>query len=129
MTSFVCVLIASLLPLLWVVIAKVKSGFQIKNNGNPREFLSQSSGVALRAKWAQENAWESFAPFAAAVIIAHICQVNESDISLLAVIFIVARLLHGVCYLVDKATMRTIVWSVAIGCNIALYILSFIKIS
>ena len=129
MTSFICVFIASLLPILWIAISKIKAGFQIKNNHNPREFLSQSSGVALRAKWAQENAWESFAPFAAAVIIAHLCQVDQNHLSLLAIVFIVARLLHGVFYLTDKAGARSIVWLIGIGCNITLYILSFINMN
>lgn len=128
MISYVCVLIASLLPIVWIAVAKIKSGFQIEDNKNPREFLSRSKGVALRAKWAQDNAWESFAPFAAAVIIAHLCQVGGERIDMIAILFIIIRILHGICYLTDRAKARSIVWFMGIGCNVALYILSFMNL-
>ncbi len=122
-------MIASLLPIVWVVVAKVKSGYGIEDNKNPREFLDRSKGVALRAKWAQDNAWESFAPFAAAVIIAHYCQVDATRIDLIASLFIVMRIFHGLSYLADNSKTRSIVWFIAMSCNVTLYILSFVQLS
>ena len=50
------------------------------------------------------NAWEAFAPFAAAVLIAHYVDANQTAVDWLAGTFVVARTLHGVFYIVDKST-------------------------
>jgi uncharacterized MAPEG superfamily protein len=38
------------------------------------------------------------------------------------VIFILARLAHTVCYLMDQASMRTLVWTVGFLCTIWLFV-------
>ena len=123
--AFFCVLIASVLPILWVGIAKTKNGFDLKANHNPRDFLSTAKGVSKRANAAQQNAWEAFAPFAAAVIIASISNVDNKLIDYAAIVFILMRILHGVFYILDKATLRSLVWTIGMMCNFYLYYLSF----
>jgi uncharacterized MAPEG superfamily protein len=80
----------------------------------------QSEPRRVRAYAAQLNAFEAFPIFAAGVALASIAQVEEQRIALLAVVFIVARVLHGVFYLADRATLRSLAWLVAIACSLAL---------
>ncbi len=120
--AFICVLITSLLPILWVGIAKYSNGFSLKDNGRPREFLQSVSLFGKRAAWAESNAWESFAPFAAAVIIASIVGVEQSKLDIVAVVFVLMRVLHGLFYITNKPSLRSLVWFTAISCNILLYI-------
>ena len=72
----------------------------------------------------QLNSYEAFPAFAAAVIIAHLCAVSQDTINLLALSFIGARILYGIAYLADKATLRSLVWGVGFACVIALFVFS-----
>lgn len=123
--AFLCVLIASFLPIVWAGYAKMSSGFSMKHNASPRAFLDSLTGKAQRANWAQANAWESFAPFAAAVIIANICQANLQRVDLYAGTFIVARILHGIFYIADAAKLRSIVWMIGVAATVGLYYLAY----
>lgn len=125
MNAFVCVMIAGLMPIMWAGCAKAFAGFRMKDNANPRDFLAASSGKAQRANWAQQNSWEAFAPFAAAVIIAHLSQVNPTQLNLFATGFIIARLLYGIFYILDKASLRSLVWMSGLLLNLAIYALAF----
>ena len=69
--AYWCILIASLLPLFCSFIAKAQGGFQPSDNRNPRDFLARTQGLSARANAAQQNGFEVFAPFAAAVLVAH----------------------------------------------------------
>ena len=124
--AFICILIASLLPIIWIGIGKVLGGFSLKNNANPREVIAKTEkGILKRANWAQENSWESFAPFAAAVLIASFLGANQDQVDLFSMIFISMRVLHGAFYLANKPLARSIVWFAGMGCNFALYYLSW----
>ena len=123
--AFLCVLIASFLPIVWAGYAKMSSGFSGKDNASPRAFMETLKGKAQRANWAQQNAWEAFAPFAAAVIIANICQANPQRIDLYAGTFIVARILHGLLYIADLAKLRSIVWMIGVAATVGLYYLAY----
>lgn len=122
-TAYWCVLVAGILPFVWTSTAKaVGGGFSPRNNRNPRDFLESLNGLAKRAHWAQLNAFEAFPLFAAAVIIAHLNNAPQARIDMLAVAYIVLRVLHGVCYLTDKASPRSLVWFGAVGCAIAIFV-------
>lgn len=123
--AFLCVLIASFLPIVWAGYAKMTAGFSIKDNESPRSFMESLKGKAQRANWAQQNSWEAFAPFAAAVIIANICQANPQRIDLYAGTFIVARILYGIFYIADLAKLRSTVWMIGITATGGLYYLAY----
>lgn len=125
--AFTCVLIASILPIIWVGVAKASIGFSLGKNLNPREHLANATGKAQRANWAQQNAWEAFAPFAAAVIIASHIGVRQSYIDYCAVTFIVMRITHGISYIYNNGNLRSIVWSIGMFSVFGLYILAWIK--
>jgi len=123
-TAYWCVLIAGLLPFIWTSAAKFGEGKfnPQRHNHNPREFLESLNGSAKRAHWAQLNAFEAFPFFAAAVIIAHLNHAPQSRIDLLAIAYIVLRLLHGIFYITDKAALRSAVWFAAVGCAITIFV-------
>ena len=117
------VFIVALLPYVWTITAKAsRSGY---DNNKPRVFLSELSGRGARANWAQQNAFEAFPAFAAAVIIAsQIAKINASTLDTLAIIFVVCRLLHGVFYVMDKAVLRSLVWMIGMGSWVSMLMLS-----
>lgn len=117
--AFWCVLAAGILPMLWVAYAKLSIGF---NNKRPRADLEKATGKAQRAKWAHDNSWEAFAPFAAAVLIASFVGVDDDRIDLLAMAFICCRVAYGFAYIFDKATIRSLVWFGGFLCVIGLYV-------
>ena len=116
--AYACVLAAALLPYVFTGIAKWSGDF---DNREPREYLSRLSGYRQRAHWVQLNAFETFPVFAAGVLIAHQSGAPQSRIDALALAFVVARVVYGVCYLADLATLRSLVWIVSMAIAAALY--------
>ena len=47
-------------------------------------------------------------------------QTTERQLALSAV-FVLARLAYIYCYIMDKASLRSVVWGVAMACSVALY--------
>jgi uncharacterized MAPEG superfamily protein len=119
-TAFWCVLVAALLPLLWAGAAKAGGGHF--NNARPREFLGALTGWPARAHHAQQNSYEAFPPFAAAVIIAQLCNAPQLTVDSLALAFIGARVVYGLCYIADRPTLRSLVWLVGLGCVVGLFV-------
>ena len=118
--AYWCVLLAALLPLIWVGIAK--TGSDDYDNHKPRVFLAGLTGWAQRANWAQVNSYEAFPPFAAGVIIAHLAGANQLVIDVLASSFLVLRVLHGILYIRDQATLRSMVWTFGFLITIGLFL-------
>lgn len=119
-TAYWCVLVATLLPLMWAGAAKAGAGSY--DNARPREFLGGLTGWPSRANHAQQNSYEAFPPFAAAVIIAQLSAAPQSTVDALALTFIAARVLHGLCYIADQAALRSLVWLVGLGCVVGLFV-------
>jgi uncharacterized MAPEG superfamily protein len=121
-SAYWCVLVSAYLPILWTGIAKFSGGdFAEAANRAPRDYLDRLSGWRRRAHWAQLNGFEAFPPFAAAVIIAHLRHVPQPRIDLLAIVFVVLRVLHGILYITNRARMRSVVWFSSVGCVVALF--------
>lgn len=121
--AYMCVLVAVFIPLVFVGYAKF--GSRGYNNNNPREFLENLQGRHKRAYWAQMNSYEAFPPFAAGVIIAHNAGALQAQVDFLAVMFVVLRIIYGICYVKDWATLRSVVWVLAFACTIGLFAVSF----
>ena len=115
--AFWCVLAATMLPFLWGTLSKATKAY---DNSQPR--LQQKMGWRQRADWAQQNSWEAFAPFAAAVLIAHVLHVAQPTIDWLAGLFILFRLAYGIAYIANLATLRSLIWTGGIACVVGLYI-------
>ena len=117
--AFWCVLAAGILPLVWVGYAKFTGGRY--DNRAPRTFLAGVEGAARRAHWAEQNSYEAFPLFAAGVIVAHVAGATQDTVDLLAVTFLVARIAHGVCYIMDLATLRSLVWLAGWASSVGLF--------
>lgn len=118
--AYWCVFFAALMPLVWVGVAK--TGAEGYDNGMPRIFLAGLSGWPKRADWAQKNALEAFPPFAAGVIIAHLTGAEQLTVDVLAVVFMIARILHGIFYITDRSTLRSVVWLTGFMCVVGLFV-------
>lgn len=118
--AYWCVLIAALLPYPFTVLAKSGKGF---NNHTPRLYLEKLQDWRRRAHWVQLNSFEIFPFFAAAVIIAHRAFAPQTTIDSLAIIFIISRILYGICYITDKSTLRTLVWTIGFLCCIGFFVI------
>ena len=114
------ILIACLLPYLFTIIAKLAGGFKGKDNQTPREFLAQSTGLAARANAAQQNSFESLPLFIAAILMAEYMVVPQHLVMLLGIGYLVLRVIYGICYLCNWATLRSIVWLLSMLCPILL---------
>jgi len=120
-TAYWCILIAALLPYLWVTIAK-QSG-QSYDNRDPRSWIArQDNPRAQRAYAAQLNAFEAFAPFAAAVLMAQAAGVDHARIAQLAIAFVVLRVLHGLFYVTGMHLLRSAAWGGALACVVWLMV-------
>jgi uncharacterized MAPEG superfamily protein len=119
--AFWCVLAAALLPYVFAGIAKV--GETPYDNRAPRRYLESLQGRQLRAHWAQMNSYEAFPPFAAAVIIAHLCEAPQAQIDGWAVAFVLLRVAYGWAYVSDRPTLRSLVWLGGVACVVALFVI------
>jgi uncharacterized MAPEG superfamily protein len=116
--AYWCILVAALLPYFTVAPAKARRDF---DNRAPREWESRLDGWRARLYWAHLNGFEAFAPFAAAVIVAHLAKAPQAQVDALAVTFVAARIAYAVCYYADRSTLRSIVWSIGALCVIGLF--------
>lgn len=121
-TAYWCVLIAALLPYIWVAIAKA-SGDRYDNR-DPRGWTARQANPRVhRANAAQLNSYESFAPFAASVVLAQLAGVAADRIALLAVLFVVFRIAHGLVYIAGwQHSVRSLAWFGAFGCVVVLLV-------
>ena len=121
-----CILIALFLPPLCALIAKVSSGrFGLRDNHDPRAFLDTLSGLPRRAHAAQQNSFEAFPAFAAAVLVADIVgNAEQVTQDVLGVMYITSRLLYIICYLADWAALRSLVWFAGLAIIVAFFVVS-----
>lgn len=126
---FWCVFIAALLIYLAKVpVAKAMSaeGSGYDNN-HPRAQQGRLTGLGARAYAAHLNSIEIFPLFAAGVLMAHTTQVFGWWVDLLAILFIVTRVLYLVFYWRDIATLRSTVWVVGLVCCLLLMLAPAIR--
>jgi len=127
-TAYACILIAALLPYVWTALAK--AGGTRYDNRDPRGWLAKQDNPRIhRANGAQLNAFEAFAPFAAAVLMAQAVGVDPVRLSWLAIAFVVFRVLHGVFYVANRAVLRSLAWAGGYTCVIALMVLAIMRLT
>jgi uncharacterized MAPEG superfamily protein len=118
---YLCILVAALLPYLWVTLSKVSG--QRYDNRDPRGWLARQDNPRVhRANSAQLNAFEAFAPFAASVLMAQLADVDPQRITWLSITFVVLRVLHGVVYVAGLARWRSLLWFGGLVCVVALMV-------
>lgn len=119
--AFWCLLLAGVLPIVTIGIAK--AGGPDFDNHDPRGWLERQSGRARRADMAHRNHFEAFPFFAAGVLSASFLQAPQTRIDELAMAFVAMRILYTVCYLADRATLRSLCWTIGYLCVIGLFLL------
>lgn len=115
---FWCLVVVAGLPQLWAVVADYfrKQQFGSLDNHHPRAQSAALTGTGARARGAELNAWEALPVFAVCVFVAHFAGADPASSSFAAIAFVIARVLHGVCYLADLATARSSIFLVGLGC-------------
>jgi uncharacterized MAPEG superfamily protein len=123
---FWCVLVAGVLPYVWVTVAARERGrqFGTLDNKLPRPQALKLTGLGARAIGAHNNAFEALPFFAAGVIIAHICGADPAWSADFAIAFILCRVAHGILYLTDYDVLRSLVFGLAQVCTIAFFVLA-----
>ncbi|MEO5677080.1 MAG: MAPEG family protein [Usitatibacter sp.] len=116
--AYWCVLAAALLPYITIALAKTKRGY---NNRTPRDWEASLEGRSRRAVFAHQNHFEAFAPFAAAVVIAHLAVAPQLPVDILAGVFIAARIAYTWAYLADQPYLRSLLWLAGFACVIGLF--------
>lgn len=118
--AYACVLIVALLPYVWTVIAKRTASGRFDNR-DPRQWLEKQENPRVRrANAAQKNAFEAFPAFAAGVVMAQLAGVDPRSIGAIAALFVACRVLHGVFYVGNKSSLRSLVWFVGLACVVSL---------
>ena len=120
--AYWCVLAVILMPYIWTITAK--SSAPKFDNNNPRDWLGKLEGRGARAHAAQLNSFEAMPGFIAAVIIAQLAHAPQHQVDILAMNFVVLRLFFGYLYIVDQATLRSVIWSLGLACVVALFVIS-----
>jgi len=128
-TANLCIIIAAVLPIACAAIAKGKGFGKRRRDGgfdnhDPRGWLAKQSGYQARANAAQQNSFEALPLFIAGVLAAQQMHADQSRVDLLACVFIALRLAFIALYLMDKATLRSLVWAAGLACSIALFFLA-----
>jgi uncharacterized MAPEG superfamily protein len=114
-----CILAAGILvPVVFTIYAKASKDF---DNSKPRDYMERLSGARKRAHWAVQNGHETFPLFVAAVLLAERASAAQATVDMLAVGFVVCRLVYGMMYVLDKATLRSLVWAAAMGFIVTLF--------
>jgi uncharacterized MAPEG superfamily protein len=83
-------------------------------------------GWRARALTAHRDALETFAPFAAAVVIAHLAGLDAYRSGLLAATFVMARTFHLAASLANLDYLRLAAWGVGLVSTAALYVLPWL---
>jgi uncharacterized MAPEG superfamily protein len=118
--ALMCLLFAGIFPILIAGYAKSLGGNY--DNARPRDVAQQYEGKAKRAHAAHLNSFEAFPLFAAAVLVAEMKGGSRGLVDLLAVIHITCRVSYVGAYVFDKATLRSILWTLALFTAIAIFI-------
>lgn len=118
---FWCVFISAVL----IFVARIPVAKAMKeqggyNNHLPRAQQAQLTGFGARALAAHQNSFEAFMLFAVGVLMAHTTQTAGWLVDVLAVIFVIARVIYLLCYWADLAWQRSLVWFVGLVCSFLL---------
>ncbi|NCN70328.1 MAG: glutathione metabolism protein [Rhodoferax sp.] len=123
--AYWCVLVAALLPIVcagmakWGMFGKPRraGGF---DNDNPRAWLARQTDWRARANAAQANSFEALPFFIGAVIIAHQLGAYQTRLDILALVYIVLRMVFILLYVANMANLRSLVWGLALVVNVAI---------
>ncbi|MBC5766595.1 MAPEG family protein [Ramlibacter albus] len=128
--AYWCVLLAALMPFVctwiakWPLVGKRRSegGY---DNADPRGWLAKQTGWKARANAAQANCFEALPFFIGAVIIAHQLGAPQTLLDILALLFVVLRIIYVVMYVAGLPTVRSGIWALALLVNIGILFIGY----
>jgi len=121
-----CVFAALMLYLL--TIAPIKwIGWRRFDNARPRDGGFYQDPIASRALGAHQNGIEAFPFFAVAVLLAEFRGGPQRLVNELAILFLIVRIAYVFTYLGNRPTLRSILWSIGLAINIAIFFLPAIR--
>jgi uncharacterized MAPEG superfamily protein len=92
----------------------------VYDNHHPRSQQARLTGFGARALAAHLNSFEAFPLFAVGVLMAHVTQTHGVLVDVLALTFVVARVLYLLFYWTDMHWQRSLVWAVGLLCSLLL---------
>ena len=119
------VLVAGLLPIVCAGIAKW--GAKDYDNHQPRAWMAHQEGRRARADAAQQNSFEAFPFFAAGVALALWSNADAQEVALWGWAFVLMRVGYIYCYVVDRATWRSLFWLFGLIVVIRLYAMALLS--
>jgi uncharacterized MAPEG superfamily protein len=119
-----CILLACFLPIACAGIAKSRGFGKPRREGgfdnhSPRQWLAGLQGWQARAHAAQLNSFEALPLFIAGVLVAQQHHAAQHTVDALASAFIVLRIGFIWAYITDRANLRSVVWTLGLGCCVA----------
>jgi uncharacterized MAPEG superfamily protein len=97
------------------------------DNKNPRDQTARLEGWAKRAAAAHQNGFETFSPFAIAVVVACAGHADEKTVTTLAVAFVVFRALYVAFYIANLHPLRSLVWTGSVATIGTLFLLPLFR--
>ncbi|MFN3679666.1 MAPEG family protein [Thermosynechococcus sp.] len=105
-------------PYIFVVVGRLQAGFDM---AAPRALFEKLPPFAQRAVWAHENSFETFMPFAAAVLLTLFVGVNNSTVAIASLSFVAARFLYSICYIANFPLGRSLMFGVGTAATLTLF--------
>ena len=120
-----CLIFSALL----ILITKVPVAMAMAEDGgydnrHPRDQQSRLTGFGARALAAHKNMLEAFPVFAAGVLVALWSGAEGYWTSLLAVVFVLARVIYTILYLADFPVLRSLSWGLGYGASVGLMVIA-----
>jgi len=122
---FWTLLVAVFLPFVWFTVealSRRKTADGLDAN-HPRLQEANLKGLAARAHGATCNAFEAITLYVPAVITAHLFAPDSKLAPTLALVWVAARVLHGVVYLANIPPARTALFSVGMISVLGLFLI------
>lgn len=128
--AYWCVLVAAVLPIVCAGIAKMGQFNKSRRDGgydndNPRAWLARQLDWRARANAAQANSFEALPFFIGAIVIAHQLGAPQARLDVMAILYLVLRMMFIMMYVAGLSTARSIVWTLAFAVNIGILFIGY----
>ncbi|MEX2498860.1 MAG: MAPEG family protein [Wenzhouxiangellaceae bacterium] len=124
-TLMLCLIFSALM----ILITKVPVAMAMAEDGgydnrHPRAQQARLTGFGARALAAHQNMIEAFPVFAAGVLLVMVTGTTGYWVSVLALVFVGARIVYTIFYLGDFPVLRSMTWGVGFAASLGLMLLA-----
>ncbi len=114
------------LPYLVVAYNRVRLGYDMSA---PRLMFEKFPPYAKRATWAHQNSFEALIIYAPAALMAYVTGVESMVAGYAAIAFLIVRFLYSLCYILDFALIRPLMFVLGLTCSGILFALSLLQVA